>query len=79
MLSQSKEFILSLRQAWKTGDLSLSEGISIAIEDAYVIRATSKLSPVVQLRHRANSIAFPLTAAWLDFVEFAEKNGGVER
>jgi len=60
--------ILALKNIYKLNNISLYELFVIACEDISVIRY-SNVSPIVQCRVRADQIAFPLVAMWLDLNE----------
>jgi hypothetical protein len=60
--------ILALKNIYKLNNISLYEIFVIACEDVSMIRYSS-VSPIVQCRVRADQIAFPFVAMWLDLNE----------
>ena len=69
----NKARILLLKRVYELNQLSLQEVFEIACEDAYRVRADSKVAPIAQCRIRAQDLAFPLTALWLDMEELLKR------
>lgn len=61
-----RERIWLQKQIFELGNISLQEAFENACEDAYRIRVDSEISPISRCRFRAQAIAFPLTAMWLN-------------
>lgn len=68
----NKTEILTLKETYRTNNVSLCDVFAIACEDAYKIRCCD-VSPTVQCQTRAKQLAFPFTVMLLDLFEFAEK------
>lgn len=69
----NKDHILTLKRNYEFNGISLAKVFQIACDDAYTIRATSSLSPIAQCKCRANDLAFPLTASWVDLNELLDR------